>query len=36
MTCSACKQKGHNKKNKNCPLHPSQVQLDFSDTDDEI
>ena len=35
MTCSACKQKGHNKKNKNCPLHPSQVQLDFSDTDDE-
>ena len=35
ITCTACKQEGHNKKNKNCPLHECQVQLEFSDTDDD-
>jgi len=38
MRCSRCNQKGHNKKNKCCPMHPSQPPLYFSDTDadDEV
>lgn len=36
ITCSRCHQKGHNKKNKSCPLHPSQPGLTFevSETED--
>lgn len=35
MKCSRCHEKGHNKKNKCCPLHPSQPQIEFELTDDE-
>ena len=35
VTCSACNQKGHNKKNKSCPLYPSHPPLEFDDTEDE-
>jgi len=35
VTCSACKQKGHNKKNKNCLMHPDQPEPYFSDSEDE-
>ena len=35
IRCQACKEIGHNKKNKSCPFHPQQVQMYFSDTDDE-
>ena len=31
ITCSACNQKGHNRKNKSCPLHSSHPQLDALD-----
>ena len=31
ITCSACNEEGHNRKNKSCPLHPSHPQLDASD-----
>ena len=31
ITCSRCKQKGHNRKNKSCPMHPSQPPPDCSD-----
>ena len=31
--CSACKQDGHNKKNKSCPLHPSHPEIEFDDSD---
>ena len=30
-----CKQYGHNKKNKNCPMHPDQPELVFMQSDDE-
>ena len=33
QTCSRCNQKGHNRKNKMCPMHPSQPALKFSDSD---
>ena len=33
ITCSSCKNEGHNKKNKSCPLHPSQPPLYFPDSD---
>ena len=33
QTCSRCNQKGHNKKNKSCPMHPSQPAPAFSDSD---
>ena len=35
MVCSACKQPGHNKKNKSCVMHPSQPELYFSESDTE-
>ena len=35
VTCSACKEVGHTKKNKSCPLHPSQPPLTFDDSDGE-
>ncbi|XP_066914971.1 uncharacterized protein [Clytia hemisphaerica] len=35
ITCSACNQQGHNKKNKSCPMHPSHPPLVFDETDDE-
>lgn len=35
ITCSKCQQKGHNKKNKSCPLHPSQPPLVFDELDTE-
>ena len=31
MTCSRCKQKGHNRKNKSCPMHPSQPPMEFDE-----
>ena len=34
ITCSACKQQGHNKKNKNCIMHPNQPEPYFSDSDE--
>ena len=33
--CSRCNQIGHNRKNKSCPMHPDQPNLDFPDTDEE-
>lgn len=33
QTCSRCHQKGHNKKNKSCPLHPSHPPPVYSDSD---
>jgi len=33
--CSACNQPGHNRKNKNCPLHPSHPTIEFEDSEDE-
>lgn len=36
ITCSACNQPGHNKKNKSCPLHPSHPGLNFDDSDDDL
>ena len=35
ITCSACNQKGHNRKNKSCPLHSSHPTLEFEESDDE-
>ena len=35
VTCSACKIPGHNRKNKSCPLHPSQPEPYFSDSETE-
>ncbi len=35
VTCSACHQKGHTKKNKSCPMHPSQPSIQFDESDDE-
>lgn len=35
VTCSVCKQPGHTKKNKSCPMHPSQPVIEFQDSDDE-
>ena len=35
VTCSRCKQRGHNRKNKSCPMHPDQPQLYFPDSDDD-
>ena len=34
-TCSACMEVGHNKKNKNCPMHPSRLTIDFSESEEE-
>ena len=34
-TCSACKQSGHNKKNKSCPMHPSHPSIQFEESEDE-
>lgn len=36
LQCSACKEFGHNKKNKSCPMHPSHPAIVFDSTDDEI
>ena len=35
VKCSKCHQTGHNKKNKCCPLHPSQPLLTFDESDVE-
>ena len=35
ITCSRCKQIGHNRKNKSCPMHPDQPQMLFDETDNE-
>ena len=35
ITCSACGQKGHNKKNRSYLLHPSHPTITFDDTDNE-
>ena len=35
VKCSRCKQIGHNRKNKSCPMHPEQPRLYFSDSDSE-
>ena len=35
VKCSACGEKGHNKKNRLCPNHPTRI-LDFSDSEEEI
>ena len=35
ITCSACNQSGHNRKNKSCPLHPSHPIIDFEESDTE-
>ena len=33
IRCSRCNLMGHNKKNKNCPMHPEQPEMYFSDSD---
>jgi len=33
--CTACKQEGHNRKNKSCPMHPSHPQIEFEESDSE-
>ncbi|XP_066925516.1 uncharacterized protein [Clytia hemisphaerica] len=35
ITCSACNQTGHNKRNKSCPMHESHPPIIFDDTDEE-
>ena len=35
ITCSACGEKGHNRKNKSCPLHPSHPMIEFDESDTE-
>ena len=35
VTCSACNQQGHTKKNKACPMHPSQPTVQFDESDNE-
>ena len=35
IKCSRCDQYGHNRKNKSCPLHTSQPEPYFSDSDPE-
>ena len=35
VTCSRCKQKGHNRKNKSCPMHPSQPQHQLSGSEED-
>ena len=35
ITCSRCHEKGHNRKNKSCLLHPSQPNITFEVSDDE-
>ena len=35
ILCSRCGQSGHNKKNKSCPLHESQPNIVFDDSDDD-
>ena len=35
ITCSACNQQGHNRKNKSCPMHPSHPSIEFEDSDIE-
>ena len=36
VTCSACHEKGHTKKNKSCPMHPSQPPIMFEESDNEV
>lgn len=36
ITCTACQQTGHNKKNKSCPMHPSHPPIQFNDSDDDL
>ena len=35
IRCQACNEIGHNRKNKNCPLHPDHVDIYFSDSDED-
>ena len=35
VTCSACHQEGHNRKNKSCPLHPSHPSIEFEESDND-
>ena len=35
IVCSACHEVGHNRKNKHCPLHESNISIHFSDSEDE-
>lgn len=35
MTCTACNQPGHNRKNKSCPMHPSHPVITFDESDEE-
>ena len=35
ISCSACHEVGHNKKNKHCPMHPENIHLEFSDSDSD-
>ena len=35
VVCSKCKQVGHNRKNKTCPLHEIHPPLQFSDSEPE-
>jgi len=35
VTCSACGEVGHNKKNKSCRLHTSHPIIEFEESDDE-
>ena len=35
IVCSACHEIGHNRKNKQCPLHATNITIEFSDSEDE-
>ena len=35
VTCSSCGEKGHNKKNKSCRMHPSHPSIEFDESDDD-
>lgn len=35
ITCSACNQQGHNRKNKSCPMHPSHPVILFEESENE-
>ena len=35
VTCSACNEPGHTKKNKSCPMHPTHPALSFDGSDNE-
>ena len=35
IKCSSCNQSGHTKKNKSCPMHPTQPDIVFEESDTE-